>query len=79
MNRLNFFSRFEILTSFLKESTSEWIKTQDYLRGAGMVRNFKVINEVADIGDKLILDLNFLITRDKDQKLYSVRQTNQFI
>lgn len=66
----NFFKRFNISTHFLYFDPDDWNENLDFLKGSGIVKRFRVVNDTAERGVKLIQDYNATITKDEEQKQY---------
>jgi len=66
------FKRFGLSTNFLKMDPSEWNTQNDYIHGQQTIRSLKVVNDTAERGVKLMEEFNDKITKDKDQRLFSM-------
>lgn len=75
---MNFFLRFKMKTSFLKQDSSDWSKNADYIICKEIVKNLKVTNDIAERGVKLISGFNKLITRDEEQKQYLLKVIKEY-
>lgn len=67
---LNFFSRFNIDTSFLQHSPENWDSLDSYVKGREIVESLKVVNDTAERSVKLMQEFHGLITKDEQQKQY---------
>lgn len=67
---LNFFKRYNIDTSFLSKDPSTWEKERNYIHGLKIVKNLKVVNDVAEREVKLMTEFNNLLTKDDKQTQY---------
>jgi hypothetical protein len=65
-----FFKRFNISTHFLYSDPAAWNEDPDFVKGHGIVKSFRVVNDTAERGVKLIQDYNASITKDEEQKQY---------
>lgn len=66
----NFFKRFNISTHFLHSDPDDWSEDLDFLKGQGIVKRLKVVNDTAEWGVKLMQDYNASITKNEEQKQY---------
>ena len=66
----NFFKRFNISTDFLHSDPHVWNQDPDFLKVQGIVKRFRVVNDTAERGVKLMQDYNATITKDEEQKQY---------
>lgn len=73
-----FFERFRINTSFLTKDPSKWKKERSYIHGLEVVRNLKVVNDVAERGVKLMTEFNNLLTKDPNQIRYLLPVLNDY-
>lgn len=74
----DFFTGFQINTSFLSKDANLWKTDVEYQQGATVVRKLEVINDVAERGIKLISDFNSLLTRDESQKQYLLQVVTEY-
>lgn len=65
---LNFFRRFGIDEGFLKKDPSVWSEDENYGKGLKIVKQLKVINDVAERGVRLFSDYNEILSRNEQQK-----------
>lgn len=66
----NFFKRFNISTDFLYSDPDVWNQDPDFFKVQGIVKRFRVVNDTAERGVKLMQDYNATITNDEEQKQY---------
>ena len=66
----NFFKRFNISTHFLHSEIDGWKEDLNFLKGQAIVKHFRVVNNTAERGVKLIQDYNESITKCEEQKQY---------
>jgi len=66
----SFFSRFGISTSFLEQHPSMWDENVDFQNGLKIVNTFRVTNDMAERGVKLMEEYNKVLTRNEEQKQY---------
>lgn len=64
----NFFRRFGIVQDFLKTDSSVWGQNENYANGLKIVKQLKVVNDVAERGVRLFTDYNEILTRNEEQK-----------
>lgn len=67
---MNFFSRFNIDSSFLKEDPQNWENEESFINGRNKLKNLKVVNDTAERAVKLVEDYHGLITKDESQMAY---------
>lgn len=68
----NFFVRFGIKQDFLPIDPTLWSQTDSYQAGLTIVRNMKVVNDVAERGVHLFTESNQLLTKDEAQKQFAL-------
>lgn len=66
----NFFKRFNISTHSLYSDPDDWNENLDFLKGSGIAKSFRVVNDTAKKRVKLMQDYNATITKDEEQKQY---------
>ncbi|KAL1446603.1 hypothetical protein WDU94_008930 [Cyamophila willieti] len=71
-----FFEKLNISTNILHQDPSTWHEDEDYLKGFGLVAHFKVVNDTAERGVKLIQDFSHSLTHNEKQK--TIRVTSCF-
>jgi hypothetical protein len=64
------FKRFNITSDFLQIPPCKWKTNDDFLKADKIIKNFKVLNDAAERGIKLLQDFNESITKDDIQKTY---------
>lgn len=65
---LQVFEKLNINSTFLNTDPNEWNINQHYIGGKQIVRNLKVVNDIAERGVKLFEDFNKLLTNDEEEK-----------
>ena len=74
----SFFSRFGIATSFLEQHPSMWDKNEDFQKGLEIVNTFRVTNDTAERGVKLMEEYNMVLTKNEDQKQYVLQVVEDY-
>jgi adenylate/nucleoside-diphosphate kinase len=74
----SFFSRFGIPTSFLEQHPSMWDENEDYQKGLEIVNTFRVTNDTAKRGVKLMEQYNKVLTKNEDQKQYVLQVVEDY-
>lgn len=74
---LNFFKRFEIDTEFLNTDPDVWCENSHYLKAKKIVNSFKVVNDTAERGVKLIQDFNSCLTKDEEQRQFLLQVVSE--
>lgn len=62
------FDQLKINASFLNTHPNEWSSNEHYVRGEKIIKNLKVVNDIAERGVKLFEEFNKLLTNDEDEK-----------
>lgn len=75
---LNFFTRFEISTNFLKLDPSLWPEDEHFNKGLNVVKRLKVVNDTAERAVHLMEEYNNILTRDEDQKQYILQIVSEY-
>lgn len=65
---LQLLEKLEINTNFFTKNPDEWTDDQEYIKGQNIIRNLKVVNDLAERGVKLFEEFNKLLTNDEDEK-----------
>ncbi|CAG9783921.1 unnamed protein product [Diatraea saccharalis] len=68
-----FFSRLQIIDSFLGEDVSSWNNNVALLETKKRISRLKVVNDTAERAVKLMQDFNGLITAEEEQKQFLLR------
>lgn len=68
----NFFRRFNTSTLFLHSYLDVGNELLDFLKGQGIVKRFKVANDTAERGVKLVRDYDASLTKDKEKNQYAL-------
>ena len=71
-NSKNLFLRFKIENNFLHLHPSIRMDSNEYVQGKLVIGNLKVVNDSAVRGIKLIEEFNEKVTKDEDQKEFSI-------
>lgn len=69
----NFFLRFGINDDFLEIDPALWSQNQSYQKGFKIVKQLKVVNDVAERGVHLFTEYNKMLTRNEDQKQFALQ------
>lgn len=69
----NFFERFNINTSFLSKTVTEWEDDENYRRGYEIVSLIRVVNDTAERAVKLTQGYNLKICNDEEQKQFLIQ------
>lgn len=73
----NFFVRFEIDEKFLETDPALWCENAEYQNGFKIVKNLKVVNDVAERGVRLFTEYNEILTRDEEQKQFVMQLVSE--
>ncbi|GBL76001.1 hypothetical protein AVEN_234316-1 [Araneus ventricosus] len=73
-----FFERFKISSDFIARDPANWNSLHDYQHGLTVVRNFTVVNDIAERGVNLIEEYNNIITHDEEQKQYLLQVVKDY-
>lgn len=65
---LQLLEKLEINTNFFTKNPDEWTDDQEYIKGQNIIRNLKVVNDLAERAVKLFEEFNKLLTNDEDEK-----------
>lgn len=71
----NIFHRFKI-ENFLHIHPSEWLNSSAYQKGKTIIKQLRIVNDLAERGVKLAEDYNNSITRDETQKQFLSQASN---
>jgi len=74
----SFFSRFGISTSFLEQHPSMWDENVDFQKGLKIVNTFRVTNDMAERGVKLMEEYNKVLTKNEEQKQYVLQVVEDY-
>ena len=77
-NSIEFFERFNINTSVFNLDVSHWETSENYKEGLEIVRNLRVVNDVAERGVKLMLDYKDRLTCSEEQRQYAIQLVEQY-
>lgn len=77
-NSLQFFTRFNIDTSFLQLDSTEWLKDPGYIRGLEIVKNLRVVNDTAERAVKLCEQYIHILSRNEDEKQYVIQIVSEY-
>ena len=69
-NTASFFNTIGMSSNSLHLSVENWPQIKSFCIAKRVVNNFKVINDVAERGVKLMEDYNKLLTNNEEQKQY---------
>jgi len=78
VDSFNFFTRFNLSTSFLDLEPQLWDTDENYKISFHMVQQLKVVNDTAERNIKLIEDYNRIITKNKDQKQFLLQVVRNY-
>lgn len=67
---LSFFEHFDINTEFLSTDPQNWERDDSFKTARNLVKNLKVVNDVAERGVALINDFLNCLTRDEEQRQF---------
>lgn len=74
----NFFLRFDIDDDFSNVDPAFWDQHKSYQRGFDIVKDLRVVNDVAERGVHLFAQYNKLLSRNEDQKQFSILVVNEY-
>ncbi|KAF0758750.1 Uncharacterized protein FWK35_00010968 [Aphis craccivora] len=74
----SFFSRFGISTSFLEQHPSMWDENVDFQKGLEIVNTFRVTNDTAETGVKLMDEYNKVLTKNEVKKQYVLQVVEDY-
>ena len=74
----NFFERFEINTSFLDIDVSLWPENSDFCDGVEVVKNLRVVNDLAERGVNLAQEFTSVLTKNETQRQAIYQNVSEF-
>jgi len=64
--------------SFLEQHPSMWDENEDFQKGLEIVNTFRVTNDTANRGVKLMDEYNKVLTKNEDQKQYVLQVVEDY-
>ncbi|XP_044596981.1 uncharacterized protein LOC123273608 [Cotesia glomerata] len=75
---LGFFKRFGISEDFLETEVETWYENDNYLKGLEIVKNIKVVNDIAERAVQLTQDYVNVLAKDESQKQYLLHVIKEY-
>lgn len=73
-----FFKRFQINEDFLAIDPAFWPQNESYENGLEVLKQLKVVNDVAERGVKLFTEYNEILTKNEDRKQFVVQIVSEY-
>src|SRR6218665_1878178 len=75
-NTKNFLQVLAIPDSFLATDPETWLSNSDYMVAEDIVRELRVVNDIAQRGVALMQEFNALLTKDEEQTQFAIEVIN---
>lgn len=77
-NTKQFFKRFGIDDTFLKQDPNKWAEMKEYQQGLEFCSKLSVVNDVAERNVKLMSDFNNVLTNDEEDKQFLLQVVTEY-